>query len=128
MLQVQSIEPNPNNNIAKHRNENHFYQELALINLDTGKVELRVRFYCPNSVVYCCVWLHHNTIHTSGSGKASGYGYHKPSAAMQAAFGNAGIKLSEHIDGRGDSAMRDAMQAVGEFLSDSRYMVHNSHG
>ena len=47
--------------------------------------------------IYACIW-HNNG---SGSGYAGGYGYHKASAAAQAAITSSGIDLSEDIDGRG---------------------------
>lgn len=52
----------------------------------------------------------------AGHGKATGYGYHKGSAALERALYSAGIKLSADIDGRGDSAVRDALVAIGVAL------------
>ena len=52
------------------------------------------RFYMGRSaqasVVECCMWIHGKA---SGRGRAGGYGYHKESAALQAAITSAGIEL-----------------------------------
>ena len=77
--------------------------------------------------VYCSLWVS-GTQWTSGHGRASGYGYHKESAALQSAIDSAGIRLTgdnyrelpsdatdekmARIDGCGDFAMRSAMRAI----------------
>lgn len=79
------------------------------------------------SPVYCSLWVS-GTQWTSGHGRASGYGYHKESAALQSAIDSAGIRLTgdnyrelpsdatdekmARIDGCGDFAMRSAMRAI----------------
>lgn len=69
------------------------------------------------SPMYASIWIR-NPIDPagersySGTGKASGYGYHKASAAIGDAIESAGLKLSQPIDGRGDQAVRDALQAI----------------
>lgn len=70
---------------------------------------------------YATVWAHGklqgaNARHLSGHGRATGWDYHRPSAALGAAFDSAGIKLSDTIAGRGDRAMRDACIAVAVAL------------
>ena len=91
------------------------------------------RFYMARrsdgaSPVYCSLWVS-GAQWTSGHGRASGYGYHKESAALQAAIDSAGIRLTgdnyrelpsdatsdamARIDGCGDSAMKSAMRAIG---------------
>lgn len=75
------------------------------------------RFYMARSgdgsrPVYCTIWTHAGT-YNSGHGRANGYGYHKQSAALQSAMDSANINLSSPIDGVGDSAMDDAMLALG---------------
>lgn len=54
--------------------------------------------------------------HASGSGRAGGCGYHRPSAAAAEAFADAGIVLGSDISGVGDSAMREALYAVGDYF------------
>ena len=51
------------------------------------------------------------------AGRATGYGYHKASAALQAAFDSAGVGITlagapASISGLGEAAMRDALEAV----------------
>ena len=71
--------------------------------------------------VDCALWVHAKGVYTSGKGTASGYGYHKPSAAIDAALTSAGIELIDSktgnrvtIDGVGDSAIEDAFTAIGK--------------
>lgn len=93
-----------------------------------------VRFYMARrsdgaSPVYCSVWLHHSVHDTAGHGRATGYGYHKRSAALQAALDSAGVKLAQAIDGRGDSAMRDALLAIGRAMGyDAARLAVIEHG
>ena len=68
------------------------------------------------SVVYCSIWIHGNGFECSGRGQAGGYGYHKPSAAFAAAVGSAGIQLAKPVDGVGDSAVRDAIETIGQAM------------
>lgn len=82
------------------------------------------RFYMARSgdgasPVYCSVWLHSGNW-TSGRGRATGGGYHKKSAALDAALTSAGITLSERIDGCGDSAMLESFRAIGEAMGHDR--------
>ena len=76
---------------------------------------ITVKFYMGRSrdasVVHCNVWISTGAGY-SGYGYATGYGYHKESAALQSALDSAGINLSEPIDGRGDSACREALTAI----------------
>ena len=67
------------------------------------------------SVVYASVWIRVKALGDtiSGRGHAGGYGYHKSSAAIGSAIESAGITLSEDINGRGQSAIREALLAIG---------------
>jgi len=68
------------------------------------------------SVVYCSIWVKGKNQYFSGHGNASGYGYHKESAAFQAALDSAGIELSKSVAGVGDSAISNAYRAVARAL------------
>ncbi len=66
------------------------------------------------SPIYCSLWVNvPGVIHAAGHGRARGYGYHKASAALGDAIQSAGITLSKDIDGVGDTAMDDALHAIG---------------
>jgi len=111
---------------------------------------LEIRVYMGRSsrasVVYASLWIHDSVhhIHTSGTGSAGGYGYHKESAAIAEAISSAGIELwgspygepskytntpeelkalkrAEskrrcHISGCGDSSVQLAMRAIVKAL------------
>lgn len=85
--------------------------------ISKGNIVSPVRAICcmgksaNSSVVYASIWIHGKKIETSGKGNVGGYGYHKESAAIQEALDSAGVKLSEDIDGRGDAAIRHALEA-----------------
>jgi len=61
---------------------------------------------------------------------AGGGGYHKRSAAAGSAISNAGIVLSKDIDGRGDGAIREAVEAITRALvpDATAYKVIEAHG
>ena len=66
-----------------------------------------------SSVVYCSLWVRSKagTV-CSGRGRAGGGGYHKESAALQAAAASAGIALTVPFDGAGEAAMHEALRAI----------------
>lgn len=105
-------------------NESHrkdaLYQSIKAIDPKTGATIVDARIYWPGSVCYACLWVRGKKGWCTGSGKAGGYGYHKPSAALGEAIDSAGIELSEHISGRGDSAMREAVEAIAKAVSGKR--------
>lgn len=90
---------------------------------------VEIRIGSTASAAYACAWLYSPKVkdkegHTvkpsfwnSGSGRAGGYGYHRQSAAAESALSRAGVELSEAIGGRGDQAIRDAVEAVGKALA-----------
>ena len=86
-----------------------------------------VRLYWPASTCYACVWLSLPDSYAIGKGKASGNGYHKESAAVDAALSSAGITLEHRIDGVGESAIWGALAAIAEFAKLDRWTVTVSH-
>ena len=87
------------------------------------------------ATVYCSIWangyINNEQAWITGHGKAGGYGYHKPSAAMQNAIAAAGFTLTDDngdivpIDGRGDDSMRDAAIAIAAALGYSDVILIN---
>lgn len=52
--------------------------------------------------------------HNKMTGTASGYGYHKLSAAMEDALVRGGVPVeNDHIGGRGGGAMREYLEKLG---------------
>ena len=65
------------------------------------------------SPVHCSVWINgRESREAAGYGKASGCGYHKESAAFEAALRSADVKLANNVGGVGDGAVREAMHAI----------------
>lgn len=115
-------------------------QEIAVIDPATGRAIVKCRIYIPNSVAYCCLWISAPDCYGRGAGKVGGYGYHKPSAALQDAIDDAGITLHgdvygreshsrrAYIDGVGDSAMVAALEAIARSVTGKRrFIVHVAH-
>lgn len=111
-----------------HRREGKcFLDVIAVIDLDEKPMShgqqhapVELRLYGTGNRNYACLWINCAPIHTQGSGWAGGYGYHRPSAAASEAIRNAGIALSEPIDGRGDDAMREACLAIARAVGVKR--------
>lgn len=80
------------------------------------------------SPVYCSIWAYASTlkggcINCSGKGKATGYGYDKFSAALGAAIESAGIELSDDINGRGESAITEALETITRKLGFRKFTI-----
>ena len=122
----------------RDRVSDHFYKEMTVLQPDTqagrdgfyySQTPCRFRFYSSGSTVHCIAWISGSEVYGSGYGKAGGYGYCKESAAMQDALANAGINMSEHWGGMGDSKMREAALAVAKAVTGKRKFILNySHG
>lgn len=100
-------------------------KEIAVIDPANGRAIVTARIYYPGSVAYACIWIASTpkTPFARGTGKAGGYGYHKASAALAAAISDAGIVLSESISGVGDSAMRNACEAIARAVTGKRRLI-----
>ena len=75
------------------------------------------------STVYASIWIYSGGTHTSGKGKAGGYGYHKESAAVAEAIKSAGITIDTDISGVGDGAICDALEAIARALGFSNVLI-----
>lgn len=85
-----------------------------------GMVEcITCRVYMARSrnamAVYASIWANGRDVWTAGTGSASGYGYHKESAAIDYAISSAGFKLSRRVDGTGEheAALLACARALG---------------
>lgn len=111
--------------ISTYRKERGFYRQISILDPADGSDIITARFYWPGeSICYCCIWVYGNSVHGSGAGRAGGYGYHKKSAALSEAIADSGIKLSDAIGGRGDSAMYAALDAIARAVTGKRKFFH----
>ena len=94
---------------------------------DTLREIIMVRCYIGRSAsastVYASIWINSPGYHSSGKGKASGYGYHKESAAIAEAIESAGISLDKDISGVGDDAIYVALKAIARALGFSNVLI-----
>ena len=112
---------------VNHRKESHFTKQYTAVvfNGQCAYDAVTLRIYATDAKSYCCLWVHDNcswikscrdSYYRAASGSAGGYGYHRASAAAQEAINNAGITLSEDINGRGDAAIEDAVYAIASAM------------
>lgn len=93
------------------------YGYKAVVREDSRDVDLvDIRCYMSRSstasVVYCALWISNKNRYGRGVGRAGGYGYHRRSAAITDAISDAGITLDKSISGVGESAEREAIEAI----------------
>lgn len=120
-----------NGNAINHGDKKEKISQYLIIDKTSERRIVDCRVYMGRgssvSVVFASIWVNIKDMNkpktwqyasTSGTGSAGGYGYHKPSAAVQEALTSAGIefhardKTRHYIDGVGDSAIRSALLAV----------------
>jgi ribosomal protein L32 len=88
---------------------------------------------CPKCVVRTMEGKAMPEIYTQGSGRAGGYGYHRPSAAAGEAIRNAGFELLTDegkpcdIGGVGESAIEEALCAIADAIGLKDYALVRSH-
>ena len=112
------------------RRDTGFVREIAILNPATGSPIVTARIYQPGTVARCSVWISSrgNGTYGRGQGEAGGGGYHKASAALEAALRDAGVQISRAISGVGDQAMRDALEAVAHAVAGrGRVIIHEAH-
>ena len=111
------------------KNYGHKKELIQTFNVitDTLKEIVTVRCYMGRSanasVVYASIWITAPDYHGSGTGKAGGYGYHKPSAAIGGAIASAGIGLSKDISGVGNGAIHEALGAIAETMGYNKFLI-----
>ena len=120
-------------NVTRGRLEGYLDRELAAIDPKTGHARVLLRLYCKQSGVNgAAIWVRGAEQYGSGGGRTpsnnASCGYHKPSEAAQRAIEDAGIVLSRPIDGRGDTAIRDAFEAIAKAVfGRRRFIVHQAN-
>lgn len=97
-----------------HRKENHFQQQYTGLVLDGNELReaVTLRIYGTSAVNYAALWYNNGKKWARGTGKAGGYGYHRPSAAAAEAFEAAGVELESDISGSGSAAIESAVKSL----------------
>lgn len=121
-----------------HRKENHFQGEYKVMTIEGDKIKeiISCRTYGTQAANYACLWVMGDSF-KSGSGSASGYGYHRVSAAIQEAIQeaitNSGYILHNKdgketsISGVGNSAIEEALLSIAEYAGYSNCQIFESH-
>lgn len=145
------ITQNNVSNARNYSNEKEEVDRLVLIGCKKGehKELVTARFWYSKSrtasVCYCSIWVNCSPVYVSGKGQAGGWGYHRSSAALESALTSAGIELygspylgpgekpregkenfksRAYIGGCGDTAMQDAIKAIGVALGYTTKQLH----
>lgn len=121
---------NPTDNLKSSHRRDVLDKAWTLIALDTGKTLIEIRTYYTGSRCYACTWVrdHKGLGYASGSGFAGGGGYCKRSASVATALENAGFRFDESISGRGETAIRDAIESIARRAGiKSRFVIVESH-
>ena len=111
-----------NRKMPAYRDTCEHYKTLVVLHDGAMRTVCKVSMKFPRDGagrVSCIVWVSTpGAGYSWGAGTASGYGYHKPSAAFSAAIRDAGVSLTHEcgktadIGGVGDGAIDDAMLAI----------------
>ena len=124
MIKANTSNLRESDKVARYRKDT-LHSGYKILDPATGETIVDARVYWPGSVAYACVWVFGDSVYGSGAGKAGGGGYCKESAAIDAAIRDAGVTLSESVDGSGVRAAEDALQAVARAVTGKRkfYLV-----
>ena len=95
---MQAIMPATARSYAvNHGGHKETLSTVKLIDKRTERVVVDARWYqarSPNThTMYCSIWCNGASVECSGHGQASGWDYHKQSAACQDAIHSAGVEL-----------------------------------
>ena len=122
-MKIESFNPTQGINAKSHRKEKHFEGSYMVVDMDNGNVKIDLRLYSTNSTAYACVWFGNGEI-ANGSGKAGGWGYHRPSAAVWEAFLSAGVRISD-LSGTGQIV--EALELVATELGLTNFKIFHAH-
>ena len=108
-------------NARNYGGDKETVRTLSAVVSSKGKLQevVTLRIYSGRAryaqTVLVSVWVMGRTstgyVSKGGTGKASGYGYCKSSAAAAEAFESAGITFDSPVEGRGMSVVRQAIEA-----------------
>ncbi|MDR0908712.1 MAG: hypothetical protein LBM77_03000 [Spirochaetaceae bacterium] len=99
------------------------------IDTETNTTVLDCRVYTSRKPYSCrviaAVWLHDKKSqrYGSGVGSAGGYGYHKPSMAIENALHEIGVKPSHRIGGVGYPACKEIFAEIMQELGYTNFVV-----
>lgn len=117
-----TIDPDASSFNGLDRKDSGLFKGMTLVDLKTGAEVITVRWYCPTGRrVYCALWIHGAGVHTSGTGRAGGYGYDRSSSAFQSAISAAGVKGFPIFSGSGCN--REAVEWLGAVLGVKKYHI-----
>ncbi len=129
---ILSLDPSEPTNARNLSNAKELIASLKCVAVYKGKFRtpIDVRWYMSRSgdgasPVYCSVWFNDAKCdyRASGHGKASGYGYCKQSASLEAALDSAGVKMSWSFGGAGSTATQTTLEALARKLGFRKFTL-----
>lgn len=135
---VKNYTPKINGLGTYHKEKIGLYRQYTVLDLDTplfimadGTASLSqpiiVRLYWPKDTVYACAWISGHHDYSIGKGKSSRAGYHKASAAVDAALRSCGIELETSIAGIGDEGIIGALNAIAKHIGLTQWAITEAH-
>jgi len=120
-MQVSLSPSAPSVNIPESWDRRELVDSWTLLAFRDGKFAelVTVRWKMARSgsgTQYCAVFFSGLPEYRVGYAKAGGYGYHKASAAFESACLSAGVTFDKGVGGVGDSAVREALLALGRAI------------
>ncbi len=104
------------------RKDTGLYKGFKVLDLKKNREVLDIRFYCPTGRAnYCAMWIFADSFHSSGTGRACGYGYNRESAAFNEAIVNCGIKGFPRFSGSGCNEW--AIEILLKILDVKKYKI-----
>ena len=133
---IHKFTPAQSDTVGKYRKEDHF-RKAHCVFAETSKgvkpvIELRTYNRKDSGTWYASVWVLNENGHTkaAGGGKASGYGYDKPSAAATEALANAGVEWDpkDSPDARGMEIVMEGMIELARLVGFEPVCTYVAHG
>lgn len=127
---VISFVPAKNINVVSHRKESHYKGGYKIITFKNNEFEeiVDLKIYSTKATTFACVWVRNEyNIKASGSGKSTGYAYHRESHAIELALNSAGLKFKESISGRGKSSIETFLNAIARYFNLENFTIIESH-
>lgn len=126
-LTTITLDSEKNNFNVNYRKESGLYRGFKVLDLKTTEIVIDVRFYnTTGRANYCAMWIFADSFHSSGTGRACGYGYNRESAAFNEAICNCGISNFPRFGGSGCNEW--AIEQLCKILNIKKYKIIEFYG
>ena len=121
-LTIITLDDKKSRFITSYRKDSGLYKGFKVLDLKTKKIVVDVRFYnTTGRANYCAMWIFTDSFHSSGTGRACGYGYNRESEAFNEAICNCGISNFPRFGGSGCNEW--AIEQLLKILDVKKYKI-----